>query len=254
MTQIAASCAMRVGLRIDRDSHRSLRRPRPRVLHRRRSSRRNSPSRSRTTRAARSASARSAAAGAMTGWSGASWTRMCRRPASRSACRGCRRRSPRSARSTAATQAGPVVVLVLDRDRIGDYQRMVADLRKADIAAELYLGDAGMRAQMKYADRRNAPLAIIQGGDEKARGVVQIKDLALGKKLSAGDRRQRRMARGAAGAGRGRRGRPGRGGQPPARPRRTPAAMTAVAASADPSRASLRLAARIERSRPRPQG
>jgi len=82
--------------------------------------------------------------------------------------------------------AGPVVVLVLDRERMGEYQQMVAELRRADIAAELYLGAAGMRAQMKYADRRNAPLAIIQGGDEKARGVVQIKDLALGKKLSAG--------------------------------------------------------------------
>ena len=89
-------------------------------------------------------------------------------------------------KSGAADAAGPVVVLVLDRDRMGDYQKIVADLRRADIAAELYLGAAGMRAQMKYADRRNAPLAIIQGSDEKARGIVQIKDLDLGKKLSAG--------------------------------------------------------------------
>jgi histidyl-tRNA synthetase len=37
---------------------------------------------------------------------------------------------------------------------------------------------------MKYADRRNAPLAVIQGADEKVRGIVQIKDLALGKRLS----------------------------------------------------------------------
>jgi histidyl-tRNA synthetase len=81
--------------------------------------------------------------------------------------------------------AGPVVVLVLDRDRIGDYQAMVARLRDARIPAEMYLGESGVRAQMKYADRRNAPMAIIQGGDEKARGVVQIKDLALGKQLSA---------------------------------------------------------------------
>jgi histidyl-tRNA synthetase len=85
-----------------------------------------------------------------------------------------------------ADAMGPVVVLVLDRDRIGDYQKMVSDLRRADVPAELYLGESGMRAQMKYADRRNAPLAIIQGGDEKKRGKVQIKDLALGKKLAAG--------------------------------------------------------------------
>ena len=84
-----------------------------------------------------------------------------------------------------ADAAGPVVVLVMDRERTGDYQRMVADLRNAGVAAELYLGAAGMKAQMKYADRRNAPLAIIQGGDEKAKGVVQIKDLVAGKQAAA---------------------------------------------------------------------
>jgi histidyl-tRNA synthetase len=37
---------------------------------------------------------------------------------------------------------------------------------------------------MKYADRRGSPVAIIEGGDEKARGVVQIKDLILGAQLA----------------------------------------------------------------------
>jgi histidyl-tRNA synthetase len=85
----------------------------------------------------------------------------------------------------AAEPQGPVVVLVLDRDRIADYQAIVARLRAAKIPAEMYLGESGLKAQMKYADRRNAPLAVIQGSDEKARGVVQIKDLALGKELAA---------------------------------------------------------------------
>jgi histidyl-tRNA synthetase len=84
-----------------------------------------------------------------------------------------------------AEASGPVVVLVMDKTRTGDYQKMVSDLRRAGVSAELYLGESGMKAQMKYADRRDAPLAIIQGGDEKQRGVVQIKDLALGKKMSA---------------------------------------------------------------------
>jgi histidyl-tRNA synthetase len=82
--------------------------------------------------------------------------------------------------------SGPVIVLVMDKARVGDYQKMVAALRAADIAAELYLGDSGMKAQMKYADKRDAPLAIIQGGDEKAKGVVQIKDMRAGKELAAG--------------------------------------------------------------------
>ena len=48
----------------------------------------------------------------------------------------------------------------------------------------MYLGGAGMKAQMKYADRRGSPVAIIQGGDERARGEVQIKDLIEGARLA----------------------------------------------------------------------
>jgi histidyl-tRNA synthetase len=81
---------------------------------------------------------------------------------------------------------GPVVVLVMDKARLADYQRMVAELRAHDVPAEMYLGDSGMRAQMKYADRRNSPIAVIQGDDEKARGVVQLKDLVEGKRLASG--------------------------------------------------------------------
>jgi histidyl-tRNA synthetase len=86
---------------------------------------------------------------------------------------------------SARPHVGPVVVLVLDRERLADYQRMAAQLRDAGIAAEIYLGAAGMKAQMKYADRRNSPLAIIQGSDEKARGEVTIKDLVAGAKAAA---------------------------------------------------------------------
>jgi histidyl-tRNA synthetase len=79
-----------------------------------------------------------------------------------------------------------VVVTVFDRDRIADYQRMVSVLRAADIPAELYLGNPknNLGTQLKYADKRGAPCAIIQGGDEKARGEVQIKDLILGGTLA----------------------------------------------------------------------
>ena len=82
-------------------------------------------------------------------------------------------------------EAGPVVVTVFDQDRIADYQKMVAALRNAGIRAELYLGSGKFGAQMKYADRRGAPCAVIQGGDEKAKGEVQIKDLILGAAISS---------------------------------------------------------------------
>jgi histidyl-tRNA synthetase len=81
---------------------------------------------------------------------------------------------------------GPVVVTVFDKDRIADYQAMVAQLRAANVRAELYLGNPkNLGNQLKYADKRNAPCVIIQGGDEKARGEVTIKDLTLGAALAA---------------------------------------------------------------------
>jgi histidyl-tRNA synthetase len=85
-----------------------------------------------------------------------------------------------------AAEFGPVVVTVFDRDRVADYQKMVAVLRAEKIRAELYLGNPkNMGNQLKYADRRNSPCVIIQGSDEKARGEIQIKDLIEGAKAAA---------------------------------------------------------------------
>jgi histidyl-tRNA synthetase len=81
--------------------------------------------------------------------------------------------------------SGPVVVTVMDREKLADYQAMVAGLRNAGISAEMYLGSSGMKAQLKYADRRNSPAAIIAGSDEFASGRLQIKDLAMGKAKAA---------------------------------------------------------------------
>ncbi len=89
----------------------------------------------------------------------------------------------------AAETPGPVVVLALDRDAasMANYQRLVAGLRQAGIAAELYLGSAGMNAQLKYADRRRSRVAVIQGSNERnAEGGAQvtIRDLKLGAELA----------------------------------------------------------------------
>jgi histidyl-tRNA synthetase len=80
---------------------------------------------------------------------------------------------------------GPVVVTVFGGE-IADYQKMVAALRNANIRAELYLGNPkhSIGQQMKYADRRNAPCAIVQGSDERVNGKIQIKDLILGAGLT----------------------------------------------------------------------
>jgi len=79
---------------------------------------------------------------------------------------------------------GPVVVTVFDRDRIADYQRMVSKLREAGIRAEMYLGSGKFGPQMKYADKRGSPCVVIQGGNEKEKGEVQIKDLILGAEIA----------------------------------------------------------------------
>jgi histidyl-tRNA synthetase len=81
---------------------------------------------------------------------------------------------------------GPVVVIVFSEADMQHYLDAVSELRNAGIAAELYLGRAGMKAQMKYADRRGAPAAIILGGDEIAAGTVTIKDLDAGRAAAAG--------------------------------------------------------------------
>jgi histidyl-tRNA synthetase len=81
-------------------------------------------------------------------------------------------------------ETGPVVVTVFDKDRIADYQQMVASLRNAGIRAELYLGSGKFGPQMKYADKRNSPCVVIQGSDEKAKGEVTIKDLIVGAELA----------------------------------------------------------------------
>ena len=81
---------------------------------------------------------------------------------------------------------GPVVVIAFSAEDMGAYYGLVGELRAAGIAAEVYLGSSGMRPQMKYADRRMAPAAIMLGGDEIAAGTVTVKDLDLGRELSAG--------------------------------------------------------------------
>ncbi len=92
---------------------------------------------------------------------------------------------------------GPVVIMVLDKDRMADYFQMAAELRAAGIKSEVYLGESGMKAQVKYADRRNAPCVIMEGSNEKAEGVVQVKDLIEGaiQAKSITDNAQYRAAR-----------------------------------------------------------
>ena len=95
-----------------------------------------------------------------------------------------------------ARHRGPVVVLVMDKDAeaLANYQRFVGELRGADIPAEMYLGSAGMNAQLKYADKRNSVVAIIQGSNERAEGTLVVKDLIAGAELASASKTMEREA------------------------------------------------------------
>jgi histidyl-tRNA synthetase len=85
----------------------------------------------------------------------------------------------------AAEPVGPVVVLVLDKEQTARYQEITSRLRRAGIRAEMFMGNTkNFGKQVAYADKRNAPAVIIEGTDERARGVVQIKDLIVGKEAA----------------------------------------------------------------------
>jgi histidyl-tRNA synthetase len=84
-----------------------------------------------------------------------------------------------------APTLGPVVVTVMDKDRIADYQKLVQRLREAGIRAELYLGNPKkFGRQLEYADKRGSPVAVIQGSTERDAGEVILKDLIEGAKAA----------------------------------------------------------------------
>ncbi len=92
----------------------------------------------------------------------------------------------RAAGRGSADARGPVVVIAFDQARMADYFALAGELRAAGVPAEVYLGTSGMKAQMKYADRRLSPAAVMIGEDELAQGTVTIKDLDLGRELARG--------------------------------------------------------------------
>jgi histidyl-tRNA synthetase len=79
---------------------------------------------------------------------------------------------------TGASTPVPVLVIQFDANRIGDYQRVARLLRAAGIGAEVYPEAKKPKAQFEYADKRGFRVAVIAGGDEFAKGVWKVKDLA----------------------------------------------------------------------------
>jgi histidyl-tRNA synthetase len=83
-----------------------------------------------------------------------------------------------------AARAPLIVVTVFDKAESAAAFQLVAELRAAGLRAEAYVGNGKMGDQFKYADKRGAAIAIIEGPDERARGEVTLKDLVLGAELA----------------------------------------------------------------------
>jgi histidyl-tRNA synthetase len=81
---------------------------------------------------------------------------------------------------------GPVLIAVFDNNLMPEYQKIAAELRTADICAEVYYGfQRGLNKQLAYADKKNCPVAILLGGDEMEKGVVTVRDLKMGKDIAS---------------------------------------------------------------------
>ncbi len=77
-----------------------------------------------------------------------------------------------------------ILVTTMDKKLLKEYQMVARDLRKEGLRVELFAGKGSIGKQLKYADQRNIPIAVIMGEDEFHSGKVQIKDLWLGLRLS----------------------------------------------------------------------
>lgn len=85
-----------------------------------------------------------------------------------------------------AKALGPVLVVVFDDHLMTEYQKIAQELRNAGIPSEVYYGfQRNLKKQLAYADKKNCPVALLLGEDEIAKGVVTVRDLKLGEKISA---------------------------------------------------------------------
>ena len=72
---------------------------------------------------------------------------------------------------------------------------MVQELRAAGMRAEAYVGNGKIGDQIKYADKRGAAIAVIEGGDERARGEVTLQGSGAGRRTGQVGGKPRRLGR-----------------------------------------------------------
>lgn len=84
----------------------------------------------------------------------------------------------------APTSVADVAVIVM-RDTVADGAKLAHDLREAGLRADLSLQpQRGIGEQLKFADRRGIPLAVIVGSSEIAENTATVKALASGEQMT----------------------------------------------------------------------
>ena len=81
---------------------------------------------------------------------------------------------------TAGAVPGRAFVVAIGDDGRAEALRLLRELRQAGLPAQMELEARGMKSQMKRADRLQARIALIVGGDELARGEVTVRDMRTG--------------------------------------------------------------------------
>lgn len=80
---------------------------------------------------------------------------------------------------------GPVLIVYFDDELRLEYQQMAYELRQAGIQAEVYCGtNKNLKKQLKYADNKRSPIAIMVGSNEAKAGIVSVRNLKLGAQLA----------------------------------------------------------------------
>ena len=70
-----------------------------------------------------------------------------------------------------------ILITMMDESLSSDYRRIATQLRNAGINTEIYLEADKLGKQIQYADKAGIPFALVMGSDEKAKGVVALKNL-----------------------------------------------------------------------------
>ena len=78
--------------------------------------------------------------------------------------------------------AGSATVLFanMDAEALSYIIPVVKSLREAGVACEIYPDKSKLKKQFDYADRKGIPFVSINGGDEAASGIVNLKNLSSG--------------------------------------------------------------------------